>query len=670
MSILTRGYERGGDLDTGQRVLDAPAPGKVSRTEAAGEPPAPLQAKAGGEAVRAPAWEMTPALSSAMGLFHLEAPPAQAKLGTARGGEAGSGGSGQPLPEGVRTKMERSFETDFSAVRVHESAPAVPGALASAQGTDLHFAPGQYSPHTQPGQELLGHELSHVVQQAQGRVSATRQAKGGVAVNDDPALEAEADRQGAAAARGESVRTGALVVGSVGPVQCFVPAGGEAAAVTTALDQLFGVGVDPAGARAAITAAAASLVALQQAVAAIVAAVPQADRAGLLVLLGNDTELTAQLLADARSAMDAGTPLQRLQRVLAANPGAARDRATLQPLLTAQLAIDEKILRGRTGGALGANEVPSGEKRTLIGGHSPAMLNDEAYVVESTVANANHTDYVGFRKLIRSDAGASATAVRDSAAHDPVTGCTALATAANLAVLATAAPVNNVPAALAASNPVGFAKATAAYQKKKDAYDDAHAAAVAAYGAHAALAAAAVAAAPNAAAHPNNASHVKPFIDAISDMLAGIDALVRATTVVDPGAGAIASAAFLAIKNRFESQGPVLSMKKNSTVAPNGWTDDQVLAAGDQTAAVVPTLIRRDPDNNPNTGDQCETKHQLVINGIVWVVMKEQVTIDRGPPVTFTGGRVISSYPTSASVVPADAVYPAKDADRFSTVRP
>ncbi|HEX7841154.1 MAG TPA: DUF4157 domain-containing protein, partial [Kofleriaceae bacterium] len=70
--------------------------------------------------------------------------------------------------------MEIAFAADFSNVRVHEGAQATAiGALAYAQGTDLHFAPGQYQPHSPRGQELLGHELAHVVQQTQGRVATS-----------------------------------------------------------------------------------------------------------------------------------------------------------------------------------------------------------------------------------------------------------------------------------------------------------------------------------------------------------------------------------------------------------------------------------------------------------------------------------------------------------------
>jgi hypothetical protein len=116
-------------------------------------------------------------------------------------------GGGAAMPEAVRGKMEAAFGTDFSSVRIHEgpNAGAV-GALAYTQGTDIHFAPGQYQPGSQHGQELLGHELAHVVQQRAGVVSVP-QGKGadGPAINGDPALEAEADRLGIQAARGQAV---------------------------------------------------------------------------------------------------------------------------------------------------------------------------------------------------------------------------------------------------------------------------------------------------------------------------------------------------------------------------------------------------------------------------------------------------------------------------------
>lgn len=109
------------------------------------------------------------------------------------------GGGGRPLPDGVRKKMEGFFRTDFSDVRVHvgPEAPAI-GALAFTLGSNLYFAPGQYNPDSLQGQRLLGHELTHVVQQRAGRV---RNPFGsGIAVVQDHALEAEADRMGMHAA--------------------------------------------------------------------------------------------------------------------------------------------------------------------------------------------------------------------------------------------------------------------------------------------------------------------------------------------------------------------------------------------------------------------------------------------------------------------------------------
>lgn len=105
------------------------------------------------------------------------------------------------LPDPVKQRMEAAFGSDFSSVRVHPGSPSVPraGALAYTRGTDIHFAPGQFKPDTPAGQRLLGHELAHVVQQQEGRVQPTT-IIGGMPVNDDPALEHEADTLGNRAA--------------------------------------------------------------------------------------------------------------------------------------------------------------------------------------------------------------------------------------------------------------------------------------------------------------------------------------------------------------------------------------------------------------------------------------------------------------------------------------
>jgi len=88
---------------------------------------------------------------------------------------------------------------DFSDVRIHkDSASAVRlGALAYTRGNDIHFAPDQYRPHTTEGKRLINHELGHVVQQRLGVVRPTTRISG-LPVNDNPALERDANRLGEA----------------------------------------------------------------------------------------------------------------------------------------------------------------------------------------------------------------------------------------------------------------------------------------------------------------------------------------------------------------------------------------------------------------------------------------------------------------------------------------
>ena len=101
------------------------------------------------------------------------------------------------MPDHVKQGMENAFGSDFSSVHIHPESSKAPevGALAYTQGTDIHFAPGQFKPDTTAGQQLLGHELTHVIQQAEGRVEPTTEV-GGMAVNDNEGLEHEADVMG------------------------------------------------------------------------------------------------------------------------------------------------------------------------------------------------------------------------------------------------------------------------------------------------------------------------------------------------------------------------------------------------------------------------------------------------------------------------------------------
>jgi hypothetical protein len=97
------------------------------------------------------------------------------------------------LPDNLKSGIESLSGLPMDSVRVHynSSQPAQLNALAYAQGTDIHVAPGQ--------EQHLPHEAWHVVQQAQGRVQPTMQMKEGVPINDDRGLEHEADVMGAKA---------------------------------------------------------------------------------------------------------------------------------------------------------------------------------------------------------------------------------------------------------------------------------------------------------------------------------------------------------------------------------------------------------------------------------------------------------------------------------------
>ena len=115
--------------------------------------------------------------------------------------------NGNGLPPAVQQKMESSFNTGFSDIKIHQNSQSAKdiGAQAYTQGNDVHFAQGKYDPQSQSGQELIGHELTHVVQQRAGNVKANTQAKG-VPVNNEAHLEREADVMGAKAARGKATQ--------------------------------------------------------------------------------------------------------------------------------------------------------------------------------------------------------------------------------------------------------------------------------------------------------------------------------------------------------------------------------------------------------------------------------------------------------------------------------
>ncbi|MEP0859571.1 DUF4157 domain-containing protein [Trichocoleus sp. DQ-U1] len=84
-------------------------------------------------------------------------------------------GSGQSLSESIREPMEKAFGADFSSVKIHTDAQSHQlnqsiQAKAFTTGQDIFFRQGEYNPGSRGGQELLAHELTHVVQQNGGQV--------------------------------------------------------------------------------------------------------------------------------------------------------------------------------------------------------------------------------------------------------------------------------------------------------------------------------------------------------------------------------------------------------------------------------------------------------------------------------------------------------------------
>lgn len=78
--------------------------------------------------------------------------------------------SGRPLEPWLREEMEQRFMYDFSRVRIHNDAEAQQSARsvnahAYTVGDQIVFGAGRFAPETRDGQQLLAHELTHVIQQ-------------------------------------------------------------------------------------------------------------------------------------------------------------------------------------------------------------------------------------------------------------------------------------------------------------------------------------------------------------------------------------------------------------------------------------------------------------------------------------------------------------------------
>jgi len=179
-------------------------------------PAAPASARAGGKSDPAPAQRKAAEAAAPTGPEPAKPPLQAARTGPekARAAAALQRGVGNrragrmleaaarpgALPEPLKSGIENLSGLAMDDVRVNRNSPkpAALGALAITRGSDIHLGPGQ--------EATLPHEAWHVAQQKAGRVRPTVQMSGH-AVNDDPALEREADIMGARAAS-HSAKTG------------------------------------------------------------------------------------------------------------------------------------------------------------------------------------------------------------------------------------------------------------------------------------------------------------------------------------------------------------------------------------------------------------------------------------------------------------------------------
>ncbi|MBU0702121.1 DUF4157 domain-containing protein [bacterium] len=85
-------------------------------------------------------------------------------------------GSGHGLDDNTRSFMGERFGYNFGGVRIHADGYAARksnelNAEAFTIGRDVFFNAGRYNPSSTAGKRLLGHELTHVVQQRNGKDS-------------------------------------------------------------------------------------------------------------------------------------------------------------------------------------------------------------------------------------------------------------------------------------------------------------------------------------------------------------------------------------------------------------------------------------------------------------------------------------------------------------------
>jgi len=143
--------------------------------------------------------------------------------------DLGSSGRSLQLPEVLRERVQSQFGFSPESIRMKESSQVADfGAKAMAQGNIISFAPGKFDPYTESGQSLIGHELSHIVQQAKGLGSNIESSN----IHYDPSSESASDTAGHLFATGSAGTMSSAspitpIAASAAPVQGKGVSGGK-----------------------------------------------------------------------------------------------------------------------------------------------------------------------------------------------------------------------------------------------------------------------------------------------------------------------------------------------------------------------------------------------------------------------------------------------------------
>jgi len=90
----------------------------------------------------------------------------------------------------LKHKLETTMNAHLSDVRVHEGHEATRlNANAFTEGNNIFFAPGKFQPYTEAGDNLIAHEVSHLIQQEQVGKETHAVAEGLVIVSNESSLE-------------------------------------------------------------------------------------------------------------------------------------------------------------------------------------------------------------------------------------------------------------------------------------------------------------------------------------------------------------------------------------------------------------------------------------------------------------------------------------------------